>query len=624
MKTLIISKLLFLYSIGLQADLIPQNQLLSKQKLGILSENQMYRYINAITIDIHNYESALEEKKVTSSWEDWLFFINKATANENKYCIHNATIKVVNHGCNERDGYSFDTNTALSTKVLSKTGFNIDCPSTKEAPCGIMAGITSASGLLCSQDGTSYCLKKGIELNAQRRLAAALTKCFAKGRTHHNAEIKLPMSNNSKVKCRPLISAFTTEYLQLKNFCSSKNTHKRRALSRVCEETYRAAINIWNDVQRRKAGISEVEDFVCNHDRFKLGHETNCIVEEIEQKAGVKDFIGNSKNILNKIYKCIKTDDMSRKAQSFSPIDGYVCTDSSPLNMRSEGSSFGNRITSIPRKEDITILGKRNEQNYVKIRWDNKEGFVHSSYICNKPKRKQRNILDEGILLASTSTVGLLPPVAKTRRNKTPSPSSYLTRVSPEKETYTAEASDYDYIQGSKCDHRKHAGQYSFKGLGDRKAFLDKCYSANGTSKRICMDMTCPNTGASQREVFGRLFPGDVSYQMIPPNKEHKYGVRLAKIVSRLERNGACISDVTNWHRPGAYNDAVGGAPSSMHKTQGGGKAVDIYTCSTADRSKAVRLINKWSPNGRWPGGLGTYSDGRTIHLDLRGYEARW
>lgn len=59
---------------------------------------------------------------------------------------------------------------------------------------------------------------------------------------------------------------------------------------------------------------------------------------------------------------------------------GYVATDSSPLNMRTEPSVNSNVIMSLPRDSEVTVIG--NEVNgFYKIEYNNKTGYASSEWI---------------------------------------------------------------------------------------------------------------------------------------------------------------------------------------------------------------------------------------------------
>lgn len=72
--------------------------------------------------------------------------------------------------------------------------------------------------------------------------------------------------------------------------------------------------------------------------------------------------------------------------QSNTRKTGYVATDSSPLNMRSEPSTNSNIIASIPKNSEVTVIG--NEVNgFYKIEYNNKTGYASSKWITfTKPQ----------------------------------------------------------------------------------------------------------------------------------------------------------------------------------------------------------------------------------------------
>jgi uncharacterized protein YcbK (DUF882 family) len=93
------------------------------------------------------------------------------------------------------------------------------------------------------------------------------------------------------------------------------------------------------------------------------------------------------------------------------------------------------------------------------------------------------------------------------------------------------------------------------------------------------------------------------------------------------ERFGRCT--VVSGYRPPAYNARIGGARRSVHMGGRGGGisgvAADVRFARSRPSEWAVvanQLLGKHYPPG---GGLGTYPvPGGWIHVDTRGYRARW
>lgn len=72
---------------------------------------------------------------------------------------------------------------------------------------------------------------------------------------------------------------------------------------------------------------------------------------------------------------------------------------------------------------------------------------------------------------------------------------------------------------------------------------------------------------------------------------------------------------ITSWYRPPAINRRIGGASNSRHLY---GDAIDFYVKGMSAKQLSQAL--EW-----WPGGMGTYSNmPHILHLDARGYKARW
>lgn len=72
---------------------------------------------------------------------------------------------------------------------------------------------------------------------------------------------------------------------------------------------------------------------------------------------------------------------------------------------------------------------------------------------------------------------------------------------------------------------------------------------------------------------------------------------------------------VTSWYRDARHNAKVGGSPRSRHLF---GDAVDFY-CRHLTPKEIYQRLDNWHGS---KGGLGLYKT--HVHLDFRGYRARW
>lgn len=91
--------------------------------------------------------------------------------------------------------------------------------------------------------------------------------------------------------------------------------------------------------------------------------------------------------------------------------------------------------------------------------------------------------------------------------------------------------------------------------------------------------------------------------------------IRLAEELERVRDRLDKPMIVTSWYRPPHINRRVGGASRSRHMT---GEAVDLLVPGMNGRELAFQLMD-------WSGGLGTYARyPELLHLDVRGYKARW
>lgn len=102
----------------------------------------------------------------------------------------------------------------------------------------------------------------------------------------------------------------------------------------------------------------------------------------------------------------------------------------------------------------------------------------------------------------------------------------------------------------------------------------------------------------------------------IPNNSAHtaniiRLATQLQKVRDRLNRP----MQITSWYRPEPFNSRAGGAKRSQHL---GGAAADLLVSGFSGRDLASQLSD-------WQGGMGIYPHyPNLLHLDVRGYRARW
>lgn len=121
-----------------------------------------------------------------------------------------------------------------------------------------------------------------------------------------------------------------------------------------------------------------------------------------------------------------------------------------------------------------------------------------------------------------------------------------------------------------------------------------------------------PDLQLSPHFTLGEFLPNDPSYRYA------RLSPRLVELLETLRAElGGKPLVVTSGYRPPAYNQAVGGVPNSAHVD---GLAADVY-------SPAVPIDTLWSLADRLVGdrgGVGYYRGQGFVHVDLRGYRARW
>lgn len=271
-------------------------------------------------------------------------------------------------------------------------------------------------------------------------------------------------------------------------------------------------------------------------------------------------------------------------------LEGYVCTENDPLVLRTEPEHGSEVVDLMPKQSPIIIHNYLPYMDWTYVQYGEQRGYAHTSFICMGNARE---------------------PVFNPSQ-----PIADYSRHLPD---------FYNYVPGSKCDHREFSRNYIGPNNGDRRLWLNVCNEAEGTTPRFCMDMTCPNQASGESAAFRQLYGDDVPHQLLPDAQQFGTGIELVRLVTRMEKEGLCVDRINNWHRPKSYNNhpTVGGKPSSMHMKEGGAKAIDILFCNHEDKRKAFDLMNDWH-NGYFRGGLGVYRNTPTLHIDLRGYAARW
>ena len=121
-----------------------------------------------------------------------------------------------------------------------------------------------------------------------------------------------------------------------------------------------------------------------------------------------------------------------------------------------------------------------------------------------------------------------------------------------------------------------------------------------------------PDAQLSKNFRLSEFRPGDHSYDLI------RVSPQLVAILEEIrERGGGQPLHITSAYRPPAYNRKVGGVSNSTHID---GLAADIYSnyLSTDELYDICdRVIGD-------KGGVGYYPAEGFVHVDLRGYRARW
>ncbi len=136
-------------------------------------------------------------------------------------------------------------------------------------------------------------------------------------------------------------------------------------------------------------------------------------------------------------------------------------------------------------------------------------------------------------------------------------------------------------------------------------------YGVTDTYPAARLIQAASNAKLSTHFFAGEFAPQDPSYRFLRVS---------SALVRKLEELRAAIGkpiQITSGYRPPAYNRMVGGVSNSAHIN---GLAADIVCpgLSTADlREVAERIIGD-------AGGVGYYPSQGFVHIDVRGYAARW
>jgi uncharacterized protein YcbK (DUF882 family) len=121
-----------------------------------------------------------------------------------------------------------------------------------------------------------------------------------------------------------------------------------------------------------------------------------------------------------------------------------------------------------------------------------------------------------------------------------------------------------------------------------------------------------PDHQLSKNFRLSELRPGEHSYDLI------RISPMLVNTLEEIrERAGGQPLHVTSGYRPPAYNRKVGGVSNSTHID---GLAADIYS----DHMTVDELYDICNRVIGDRGGVGYYPNQGFVHLDLRGYRARW
>jgi hypothetical protein len=120
-----------------------------------------------------------------------------------------------------------------------------------------------------------------------------------------------------------------------------------------------------------------------------------------------------------------------------------------------------------------------------------------------------------------------------------------------------------------------------------------------------------PDAQLSKNFRLSEFRPGKHSYEYI------RISPALIRALEEIRARTGMPITVTSGYRPPDYNREVGGVSNSLHVD---GLAADIY-CDGLSTAQLHTICKQVIGKG---GGVGYYPKSGFIHVDLRGYEARW
>ena len=120
-----------------------------------------------------------------------------------------------------------------------------------------------------------------------------------------------------------------------------------------------------------------------------------------------------------------------------------------------------------------------------------------------------------------------------------------------------------------------------------------------------------PNAKVSEHFSLSEFRPGRHSYKFI------RLSPALVRALEDIRAKAGEAVHVTSGYRPPGYNREIGGVSNSCHID---GLAADIYCDGLSTDALYDICLKVIGPRG----GVGYYPKSGFIHVDLRGYEARW
>ncbi len=203
-----------------------------------------------------------------------------------------------------------------------------------------------------------------------------------------------------------------------------------------------------------------------------------------------------------------------------------------------------------------------------------------------------------------------------------PNPEVYtqeqLDEILSEFETLDFEELPEEYLEKSKSNHKKYK-----KHLEDASYLI---IQRNDFYKKIAGKFRIRDFVCKDKFYKACLLDKEKNFYWLIDKKLLEAVIKLLKTLEEKELNKDALR-ITYGHRHPAMNEKIKGAKQSRHIH---GEAIDMVVgdidndgkYSSKDKKLLIDILEKEIIKDK--GGIGKYPGTRTVHMDTRGYRARW